>query len=316
MKSVPYLAALLLCIVSVVAAQQPERATDPQKTAPTLACEDGADPSQEKTLEPEPAGENPNYGPHTCAIYPISVYGSSMLYQAEHYQDDTCSPPFVTYMYGSFPYPEQCGVDCEPWACPKRPKPWYGLTMPVPANWVHAMPGGKPDTYARRISTPNGTKYLWLTGIDGRDVYVKLFSYKFNRIDLKPPAKPPQNGNFLETFHFAFECQSPEDIGLSTAGIPEITSDKCAGLQDPVSKMTTAYDVTYSFAGGREQILTFLCGFPKEEDLVPEPEPCPQTTPSTPSTTPSTPAPPTTPTTSPTTPTKPVAADSAPSETR
>jgi hypothetical protein len=278
MKTVPCLVVASLCAASIVVAQEQETADrlvqrpTPAAAPATAAPATTADSSKEKPLEPEPAGTMKEVSASTCAVYPISFYGGAMLYQAEHFEDENCSPPFVTYLYGSFTYPQTCGVNCQPYVC-RDCKGWTGLETPVPATWDHIMPNGKPRKYAKKIPTPDRIKYLKLVDIDGRDdAYVKLFSYKYNKTDLENNVDPPATGNFLETFDFAFECQNPAEINYPANQIPEITDRERVALPDN-NGTTTVYDVTLSHSGNTAEahILTFLCEDPDEVVQTPAP---------------------------------------------
>ena len=266
MKKVQYsLVVVGLCIASVVSAQQPEVGAKgrAQKAEPTPAAPATVDPP---TGDLQPEAQSELRSPHTCAIYPITFYGGAALYQADHYQDDNCNPPYLAYLYGTYTYPQTCGVNCLPFS--KEPKcdslPFYGLAMPVAADYNHRMPREKPLKYSKEALTPDRIKYLCLTAINNQScVYVRVFTYKINRVDLLSGAEPV-DANFRETIHFAFECQDPAVIGVDTAQIPEITSQNRRALPDPQSSETTVYDVTFKYAGGTAEahILTFLCGDP------------------------------------------------------
>ncbi len=204
--------------------------------------------------EPEPESDSEEAkGPRTCPMIPIEVYGSVALYEALYYENENCPPPTFTYAYGAYTYPQTC-PDCDAKKV-KSPEPFYGLAMPVPADYVHNLPAGRPDEYSQPTLTPNRVEYLYLKK---QGVYVKVFAFEVNRKDMEndDPANPD---NFDETIYFAFECSDPASIGVNVALIESVADDKQRPIPDPGGAPTTVYDVTYK----QKHILTFLCGNPE-----------------------------------------------------
>lgn len=224
--------------------------------------------------EPAPKKEaksGPPYGTHTCPIIPIAVYGSDTLYQAYYFEDDDCDPYTITYVFGTFMYPRTC-PNCG--AYTRASRRFYGLAMPVPADYEHSMPAGKPRKYSKKALTPNRVRHLYL---HKQRVYVKVFSFAVNRVDMANGTEP-DNSNFRETIHFAFECSDPASIGVDPVNIEVVYENKVKPIKDPAGGPTTVYDVTYDYAGGSANILTFLCGDPEPpQDVEAEPTPANET---------------------------------------
>ncbi len=212
------------------------------------------DAEAEKASKDAPADPKTR-APHTCPLIPIAVYGGDSLYEAHYFADDTCTSPTLTYAYGSYSYPQTC-PNCSTYTT--RPK-FYGLAMPVPADYKHLMPTGRPYQYSKKAPTPNNITYLYL---ERKGVYVKVFAFLVNRKDMASGAAPV-DANFKETIYFAFECSDPKSIGVDVTRIDEVHESKQRGITDLGGAATTVYDVTYDYAGGPAHILTFLCGDPE-----------------------------------------------------
>ena len=118
---------------------------------------------------------------------------------------------------------------------------------------------GEPRKYSKKALTPNRVRHLYL---DEQGVYVKVFSFLINRTDMANNVEP-DDANFKETIHFAFECSDPASIGADPAQIEVIYKNKMRKIPDPSGAPATVYDVTYEFEGGKEHILTFICGDPE-----------------------------------------------------
>ena len=210
------------------------------------------DSSTEK-VHLEPVAESEPKGPRTCPMVPIAVYGGDTLYEALYYETENCPPPTFTYAFGSFTYPQTCPA-CDA-KKDKSPRPFYGLAMPVPADYKHKMPAGRPNEYTRPALTPNRIEYLYLKK---QGVYVKVYAFDVNRKDMESGA-PPNPNNVTETIYFAFECSDPATIGVNVAEIEVVSDNQQKPVPDPGGALTTVYDVTYA----QEHILAFLCGNPE-----------------------------------------------------
>ncbi len=215
--------------------------------------------------------EEETTGPKRCPTIPIAVYGGGSLYEALEHADETCPSPTPIYVFGVFNYPQTCPA-CT--AYKDTPQRFYGLAMPVPADYEHKMPAGKPRKYSKKALTPNRVRHLYL---DEQRVYVKVFSFVVNRVDMANGTEP-DDANFKETIHFAFECSDPASIGADPAKIDVIYANAMRKIPDPRGAPATVYDVTYEFAGGKEHILTFTCGDPEPPtDIGTKPTPADQT---------------------------------------
>jgi len=219
---------------------------------PTALAQDAP---ADKTVETP--SDTKTRAPHTCPLIPIAVYGSDTLYEANYYATDDCDPYTITYVFGTFQYPRTC-PDC---GSRKRDvlRPFYGLAMPVPADYRHMLPAGTPYKYSKKAPTPNKISYLYL---ERKGVYIKVFSFLVNRKDMDSGAEP-DDANFVETIHMAFQCSDPATIGVNVSQIDEVHASKLRPVPDKGGAPTTVYDVTYDFAGGPAHILTFLCGDPE-----------------------------------------------------
>lgn len=230
----------------------------------------------------DPRAPECHWGPHTCPILPIETYGDGSLYEAQRFADNTCNPPTLTYIFGIFTYPQTC-PSCLPYYTRKDrsenkqvrqidgARPFYGMPAPVPADYDHTMPAGKPTEYTKPALTPDRIRYLYLKQ---DKVYVRVFARLVNRQDMEDGVEADP-ANFTETIYFAFECSNPASVGEDLAQIKPVEPANQKAIHDPCGAPTSVYDVTYQPEDGTEKvhILTVLCGNP--EPLEPEVRPVP-----------------------------------------